>query len=54
MCSVNPKCREIRHPGEALYNSEAGQAGTQRIENRQRHWVPAFAGTTGSEVLNFK
>jgi len=30
------------------------QAGTQRLENRQSHWVPACAGTTDSEVLNFK
>jgi len=30
------------------------QAGTQRLENRQSHWVPACAGTTDSVVLNFK
>jgi len=30
------------------------EAGTQRLENRQSHWVPAFAGTTDSAMLNFK
>jgi len=30
------------------------KAGTQRLENRQSHWVPAFAGTTDSGALNFK
>jgi len=30
------------------------KAGTQRLENRQSHWVPAFAGTTDSGTLNFK
>jgi len=30
------------------------QAGTQRLENRQSHWVPACAGTTDLGALNFK
>ena len=30
------------------------KAGTQRLENRESHWVPAFAGTTDSGTLNFK
>jgi len=30
------------------------KAGTQRLEKRQSHWVPAFAGTTDSVALNFK
>jgi len=30
------------------------KAGTQRLENSQSHWVPAFAGTTDSGALNFK
>jgi hypothetical protein len=27
-------------------------AGTQRLEDRQRHWVPAFAGMTISGASN--
>jgi hypothetical protein len=27
------------------------KAGTQRLGNRQRHWVPAFAGMTDQEAL---
>jgi hypothetical protein len=30
------------------------KAGTQRLEDRQRHWVPAFAGMTDWGVLNFR
>jgi len=30
------------------------KAGTQRLENRESHWVPACAGTTDSAALNFK
>jgi hypothetical protein len=30
------------------------KAGTQRLEDRQRHWVPAFAGMTDSGALNIK
>jgi len=27
------------------------KAGTQRLESRQSHWVPAFAGTTVPEGI---
>jgi hypothetical protein len=30
------------------------KAGTQRLEKRQRHWVPAFAGMSDSGALNVK
>jgi hypothetical protein len=30
------------------------KAGTQRLEDRQRHWVPAFAGMTDLGALNIK
>jgi hypothetical protein len=30
------------------------KAGIQRLDERQRHWVPAFAGMTASGAFNFK
>ena len=42
-----------RRPGEALYNSEAGQAGTLRLEDRSKSLDPGVRRGDESVALEF-